>query len=224
MPIESQDFGLSMMPIERITKRDESRYDSSNKWTQFKLKSKSRLDVIILGQTKMERSTIIMGRRKYYWFLWRFRNDVVYDAGLIRKSVLFDCIREFSFCWVSNRQKRPLVNWTSWLQCPLNSLYELEVAPCFATHELTLFTNGLVVKGLGKRKQQSMLGLNLKERLTPHFPGRPTALLGLMPAYDEEAVFRQPQAVLRSGTACVAEFRLLRPMQHAGGTAPPVLR
>ena len=57
------------------------------------------------------------------WFLWRFRNDVVYDAGLIRKSVLFDSIREFSFCWVSNRQKRHLVNWTSWLQNPLNILY-----------------------------------------------------------------------------------------------------
>ena len=56
------------------------------------------------------------------WFLWRFRNDVVHEAGLIRKSVLFDSIREFSFCWVSNRQKRLLVNWTSWLQFPLNFL------------------------------------------------------------------------------------------------------
>ncbi|KAL4555265.1 hypothetical protein LXL04_037880 [Taraxacum kok-saghyz] len=52
----------------------------------------------------------------------RFRNDVVHEAGLIRKSVLFDSIREFSFCWVRNRQKRLLVNWTSWLQFPLNFL------------------------------------------------------------------------------------------------------
>ena len=32
-----------------------------------------------------------------YWYLWRFRNDVVHESKLIRKDVLFDSIREISF-------------------------------------------------------------------------------------------------------------------------------
>ncbi|KAL4591700.1 hypothetical protein LXL04_004671 [Taraxacum kok-saghyz] len=33
------------------------------------------------------------------WMIWRYRNDVVYEGNMIRKSLLFDCIREFSFSW-----------------------------------------------------------------------------------------------------------------------------
>ncbi|KAL4588419.1 hypothetical protein LXL04_001307 [Taraxacum kok-saghyz] len=50
------------------------------------------------------------------------RNDIVHDSRLIIKDVLFDSIREVSFCWFSNRQKKTRVNCTDWLQNPLISL------------------------------------------------------------------------------------------------------
>ncbi|KAL4577539.1 hypothetical protein LXL04_013648 [Taraxacum kok-saghyz] len=50
------------------------------------------------------------------WMLWRYRNDVVYEGKMIRKSFIFDYVREFSFMWVSSRQKCFVVNWTNWVQ------------------------------------------------------------------------------------------------------------
>ena len=32
------------------------------------------------------------------WMLWRYRNDVVHEAKMMRKSLLVDSIREISFC------------------------------------------------------------------------------------------------------------------------------
>ncbi|KAL4565983.1 hypothetical protein LXL04_030092 [Taraxacum kok-saghyz] len=34
------------------------------------------------------------------WMVWRYRNDVVFEGKMIRKSFIFDYVREFSFLWV----------------------------------------------------------------------------------------------------------------------------
>ena len=56
------------------------------------------------------------------WMLWRYRNDVVFEGNMIRKSFIFDYVHEFSFLWVSSRQKRFSINWTNWVHYLLNYL------------------------------------------------------------------------------------------------------
>ena len=56
------------------------------------------------------------------WFVWRYRNDVVHETRVLRKNLLFDSIREFSFLWFSNRNRALRINWTVWFQNPLNVL------------------------------------------------------------------------------------------------------
>ena len=33
------------------------------------------------------------------WVIWRYRNDVLYEVGKMKKCVLIDSIKEFSFVW-----------------------------------------------------------------------------------------------------------------------------
>ncbi|KAL4568159.1 hypothetical protein LXL04_023765 [Taraxacum kok-saghyz] len=56
------------------------------------------------------------------WILWRYRNDVIHESRKMRKGVILDCIKEFSFVWFRNRQHKVVVSWTDWLQQPLNVL------------------------------------------------------------------------------------------------------
>ncbi|KAL4570644.1 hypothetical protein LXL04_026303 [Taraxacum kok-saghyz] len=56
------------------------------------------------------------------WFIWRYRNDVLHETRKMRKCILIDSIKEFSFVWFSNRQKKVVVSWTDWLQHPLNAV------------------------------------------------------------------------------------------------------
>ncbi|KAL4590821.1 hypothetical protein LXL04_003764 [Taraxacum kok-saghyz] len=39
-------------------------------------------------------------------------NDVVHDARVMRKNMLFDSIREFSFLWCNSRNRKLSINWT----------------------------------------------------------------------------------------------------------------
>ncbi|KAL4588679.1 hypothetical protein LXL04_001573 [Taraxacum kok-saghyz] len=52
------------------------------------------------------------------WVLWRFRNDKVHEANLMRKDTLFDFIQDVSFCWFNSRQKKLRISWVDWLQNP----------------------------------------------------------------------------------------------------------
>ncbi|KAL4572312.1 hypothetical protein LXL04_019084 [Taraxacum kok-saghyz] len=70
------------------------------------------------GNKKKVMETIVCA---VYWYVWRYRNDVVHESGQIRKSELFDFIREVSYVWFSNRQKKVGANWINWLQDPLNN-------------------------------------------------------------------------------------------------------
>ena len=57
------------------------------------------------------------------WFLWKYRNDVVHNTGKIRKGMIVDSIKEYSFLWSSNRQTKMYFDWAGWLlNIPLNSL------------------------------------------------------------------------------------------------------
>ncbi|KAL4561192.1 hypothetical protein LXL04_033355 [Taraxacum kok-saghyz] len=56
------------------------------------------------------------------WMIWRYRNDVVHEARVMKKDMLFDAIREFSFQWCNSRNRKLSINWTVWLQNPLNAL------------------------------------------------------------------------------------------------------
>ena len=56
------------------------------------------------------------------WIMWRYRNDVIHDSRKMRKGIILDCIKEFSFVWFRNRQHKVVVAWSDWLQQPLNVL------------------------------------------------------------------------------------------------------
>ncbi|XP_071718048.1 uncharacterized protein [Rutidosis leptorrhynchoides] len=56
------------------------------------------------------------------WSIWRFRNDVVFNSGLFKKSHILDHIVVSSFDWLFSRAKVAKIDWNVWLQFPLNSL------------------------------------------------------------------------------------------------------
>ncbi|KAL4568544.1 hypothetical protein LXL04_024158 [Taraxacum kok-saghyz] len=56
------------------------------------------------------------------WIMWRYRNDVIHESRKMRKGIILDCIKEFSFVWFHNRHNKVVVSWTDWLQQPLNVL------------------------------------------------------------------------------------------------------
>ncbi|KAL4589976.1 hypothetical protein LXL04_002889 [Taraxacum kok-saghyz] len=70
------------------------------------------------GNKKKVMETIVYA---VYWYVWRYRNDVVHESEQIRKSELFDFIREVSYVWFFNRQKKVGANWINWLEDPLNT-------------------------------------------------------------------------------------------------------
>ena len=60
--------------------------------------------------------------------------------------------------------------------------------------------------------------------LTPHFPGRAWALVGLRPRTAPAADFRQLQMPRRSAVVLAPLRIFFTPLQHAGGTIPPFWR
>ncbi|XP_071709071.1 uncharacterized protein [Rutidosis leptorrhynchoides] len=52
------------------------------------------------------------------WHIWRFRNSVLYGSPRLKKDILFDSIRNFSFNWIVSRSKCNC-SWNSWLVKPL---------------------------------------------------------------------------------------------------------
>ncbi|KAL4588671.1 hypothetical protein LXL04_001564 [Taraxacum kok-saghyz] len=72
--------------------------------------------------------------------LWRYMNDIVNEAGVIKKSDIFYFIREISFYWFNNRQKRGSLNWTSWIQNPLNFFLTTEIAIVLPIDKLSIKT------------------------------------------------------------------------------------
>ncbi|PWA84228.1 reverse transcriptase zinc-binding domain-containing protein [Artemisia annua] len=53
------------------------------------------------------------------WFLWRYRNSVIFDSGKIRKRDLVDNIILYSFNWLKSRNPKSCISWVEWLQNPL---------------------------------------------------------------------------------------------------------
>ncbi|GJT37184.1 RNA-directed DNA polymerase, eukaryota, reverse transcriptase zinc-binding domain protein [Tanacetum coccineum] len=52
------------------------------------------------------------------WFIWRYRNNVIFNSQSLRKSDIFDYIRLYSFSWLKHRGS--LSNsWIDWLKSPL---------------------------------------------------------------------------------------------------------
>ena len=52
------------------------------------------------------------------WMLWRFRNDMVFGNKKVRKDRIVESVKEFSFIWVSNRNKKYVSSWVDWLKNP----------------------------------------------------------------------------------------------------------
>ena len=67
-------------------------------------------------------------------------------------------------------------------------------------------------------------GVILKGRLTPQAPGRPAMRLGWRPGMLLAELTKQLQVAWRSGVVLAALLRARTPLQHGGGTGPPVLR
>ncbi|PWA41562.1 RNA-directed DNA polymerase, eukaryota [Artemisia annua] len=53
------------------------------------------------------------------WFLWRYRNSVVFYTGKMRKRDLVDNIILYSFNWLKYRNPKFCITWVEWLQNPL---------------------------------------------------------------------------------------------------------
>ncbi|GJV15281.1 F-box domain containing protein [Tanacetum coccineum] len=52
-----------------------------------------------------------------WWFIWYFRNQIIFGKVLPKKDLLFDNIVQSSFFWISNRCKDN-IDWVSWLKNP----------------------------------------------------------------------------------------------------------
>jgi hypothetical protein len=52
------------------------------------------------------------------WFIWRYRNSVVFNVHPMKKNDLFDFIRMISFSWFKHRGQKVLC-WNFWLKNPL---------------------------------------------------------------------------------------------------------
>ncbi|GJX75636.1 RNA-directed DNA polymerase, eukaryota, reverse transcriptase zinc-binding domain protein [Tanacetum coccineum] len=52
-----------------------------------------------------------------WWFIWRFRNKLLFDTQSSSKALLFDNIVSCSFSWCNSRCKS-LLSWNEWLKNP----------------------------------------------------------------------------------------------------------
>ncbi|KAL4571402.1 hypothetical protein LXL04_018161 [Taraxacum kok-saghyz] len=52
-----------------------------------------------------------------WWSIWKFRNKLLFDSVLPRKSLIYDDIVSSSYMWCSNRSDKR-VDWRIWLQNP----------------------------------------------------------------------------------------------------------
>ncbi|KAL4567571.1 hypothetical protein LXL04_023159 [Taraxacum kok-saghyz] len=58
------------------------------------------------------------------WYIWKFRNDVLFSKKM-KRSKIVDAIKDYSFLWVTNRNKKLKMSYCNWLPNPLISLYIL---------------------------------------------------------------------------------------------------
>ncbi|GKC72690.1 RNA-directed DNA polymerase, eukaryota, reverse transcriptase zinc-binding domain protein [Tanacetum coccineum] len=52
------------------------------------------------------------------WWLWRFRNNSIFGHRPLKRNIIYDNIRSFSFSWLHHRG-RMSCSWTDWLKSPL---------------------------------------------------------------------------------------------------------
>ncbi|XP_071705165.1 uncharacterized protein [Rutidosis leptorrhynchoides] len=52
------------------------------------------------------------------WTISRFQNEAIFSEQSLKANELFDCIRYFSFTWISSGCKAS-ISWTNWLIMPL---------------------------------------------------------------------------------------------------------
>ncbi|GKB52503.1 hypothetical protein Tco_0903256 [Tanacetum coccineum] len=70
------------------------------------LSSKARLFLDGVGGTLM-------------WFIWSFRNRLVFSSSSFKKSLLWDSIVSHSFLWISSRNPKLKLSWVDWLENPI---------------------------------------------------------------------------------------------------------
>ncbi|XP_071718675.1 uncharacterized protein [Rutidosis leptorrhynchoides] len=75
--------------------------------------------VPIIGNHKTIVTAIIYST---LWNIWRLRNSTTFKDSKFRKCHVLDSIVVDSFNWLYARFKKSRVNWTVWLQNPLNAL------------------------------------------------------------------------------------------------------
>ncbi|XP_071708944.1 uncharacterized protein [Rutidosis leptorrhynchoides] len=56
------------------------------------------------------------------WNIWRLRNSFIFKDSKFKKSHVFDSIVVSAFNWLYSRLRMSCINWTVWLQDPLNAL------------------------------------------------------------------------------------------------------
>ncbi|XP_071709026.1 uncharacterized protein [Rutidosis leptorrhynchoides] len=75
--------------------------------------------VPINGKQRMIIRVIILAT---LWNIWRLRNSIIFKDSKFRKCHVVDSIIVDSFNWLYARYKKSSINWTGWLQNPLNAL------------------------------------------------------------------------------------------------------
>ncbi|GKE19291.1 RNA-directed DNA polymerase, eukaryota, reverse transcriptase zinc-binding domain protein [Tanacetum coccineum] len=59
------------------------------------------------------------------WFIWSFRNRLVFSSSPFKKSLLWDSIVSHSFLWISSRNPKLKLSWVDWLKNPIVSINSL---------------------------------------------------------------------------------------------------
>ncbi|GJY27205.1 RNA-directed DNA polymerase, eukaryota, reverse transcriptase zinc-binding domain protein [Tanacetum coccineum] len=68
-----------------------------------------------------------------FWWIWRFRNNVVFCPHPLRKSDMFDNICSSSIFWLFYRGRMPC-SWVDWLKAP-SSLFRFIPGTCLGRHQ-----------------------------------------------------------------------------------------
>ena len=55
------------------------------------------------------------------WYIGKFRNDMVFNKKMKRSGIV-EAIKDFSYLWVANRNRKLRLSYCSWLKNPLNAL------------------------------------------------------------------------------------------------------
>nr|XP_043638246.1 uncharacterized protein LOC122609253 [Erigeron canadensis] len=98
-------------------------WTSLSKWLDYNLPYQlSGVDLLehikTLKAQKKVKDIITTVTYAAWWYIWRYRNEAVFQPTKKRYNVLVDSIIMSSFQWYSSRYKKGHIRWDDWLKSP----------------------------------------------------------------------------------------------------------